>query len=175
MARLLWQRTTFVQSFKCGVLTQSCWLVEDNKNTIFRGITRFRYDLEKHRVLNGKWNGSWEYVHVMVLLHDGYVQLLGNKIVASTQFYWNWLPSNKCGWCWQVRFLLLAFIVSLNSRALIVESKSYSINTIVYDVETSQERNYFARQLGLPILVDDLVALGSSTTLTSNKTSNSTS
>uniref|UniRef100_A0A1I7U003 GP-PDE domain-containing protein n=2 Tax=Caenorhabditis tropicalis TaxID=1561998 RepID=A0A1I7U003_9PELO len=82
---------------------------------------------------------------------------------------------------WGVRSLLLPNFLGVDflvtsvddaDRALIVESATSGIKTLIYDVETTQERNYFARQLQLPIVVDDLVALlgTSSSAASSNNT-----
>uniref|UniRef100_A0A8R1IMS8 Uncharacterized protein n=1 Tax=Caenorhabditis japonica TaxID=281687 RepID=A0A8R1IMS8_CAEJA len=93
-----------------------------------------------------------------------------------TSWYYSMMDSFSY---WGIRsFLLPSFLgcdflgtsVDDADRALIDEAKTYSIQTLLYDVSTSQERGYFAVQLGLPILVNDLKALGISSQNTRNAT-----
>ncbi|CAL2049111.1 unnamed protein product [Caenorhabditis brenneri] len=83
---------------------------------------------------------------------------------------------------WSIRSLLLPSFLGVDflatsvddaDRALIVESAASGIKTLIYDLQTTPERNYFARQMQLPIIVDDLVALLGTSSASSNSSRNS--
>ncbi|KAF1746892.1 hypothetical protein GCK72_023350 [Caenorhabditis remanei] len=85
---------------------------------------------------------------------------------------------------WSIRSLLLPKFLGVDflatsvddaDRALIVESAASSIKTFIYDIKTIEERNYFARQMGLPNLVNYLVALGTSSSSSSSGNSSNSS
>ncbi|CAI2357568.1 unnamed protein product [Caenorhabditis sp. 36 PRJEB53466] len=141
--------------------------------TTYNFVTALKLRCEDTKLLTGLMWKSTEY------------SIVNGTAVGSIYTSWYYSMMDTFSY-WGVRSLLLPSFLGVDflvtsvddaDRALIVECNSYNIKTVIYDLSTTQERNFFARQLGLPIIVDDLVALAgsaTSSTSTTNRTANFT-